>query len=106
MGNAVDQRLACSLRPIFCAFAPFPAAMAMFSAASTLVRTSVVMPQRDSCAKRACPASASQGAGLPYPPEKLRSGNRLEPLDADRDADQASEPPAPAIYSSQPFLCS
>jgi hypothetical protein len=47
------------------------------------------MPQRDSCAKRACPASASQGAGLPYPPEKLRLGNRLERFDGDGDADHA-----------------
>jgi hypothetical protein len=39
----------------------------MFSAASPFVRTGVIMPHRNSCLKRASPAPASQGAGLPYP---------------------------------------
>jgi hypothetical protein len=60
--------------------------MAIFSAASTLVRTGVVMAQRDSCAKRACPASASQGAGLPYAPENSRLGSRLGPAKLDHVA--------------------
>jgi hypothetical protein len=46
------------------------------------------MPQRDTCTKRACPASASQGAGLPYPRRTrdwdhalaLRSSTTLSPV--------------------------
>ena len=62
----------------------------MFSAASTLVRTSVVMPQRDSCAKRACPAPLSQGAGLPYSRRNCVLGYRLERLNAALDPGLAS----------------
>ena len=88
VGYALDQRLACSLRPIFCALGPFPAAMAMLSAASTLVRTGVIMPHRNSCLKRASPAPISHGAGLPYPRRTrdwdhapaLRSSTTLSPV--------------------------
>ena len=73
MGYALGQRLACFLRPISCTFAPFPATTAM-SAASPFVRTGVIMPHRNSCAKRACPASISHGAGLPYPWRELATG--------------------------------
>jgi hypothetical protein len=58
----------------------------MFSAASTLVRTSVVKPQRNSCLKRVCPASASQGAGLPYP---QRTRDWITPGPAKLDYDVA-----------------
>jgi hypothetical protein len=64
VGYALDSAGACSLRPIFCALAPFPAAMAMFSSASPFVRTGVIMPHRNSCLKRASPAPVSHGAGL------------------------------------------